>query len=43
MGIALAADRAGNWLRRSSIRQQMERALAAVLIRLGIGIAAEAR
>ncbi|WP_082844125.1 LysE family translocator [Nocardia salmonicida] len=43
VGIVLAADRAGNWLRRSSIRQRMERALAAVLIGLGIGLAAEAR
>ncbi|MBL1074151.1 LysE family translocator [Nocardia sp. 2] len=43
VGIVLAADRAGNWLRRTGIRQRVERALAAILIGLGIGLAAEAR
>ncbi|MFB7723383.1 LysE family translocator [Nocardia sp. NPDC056100] len=43
VGIVLAADRAGTWLRRTEIRQRVERALAAVLIGLGIGLAADAR
>ncbi|MEU0543852.1 LysE family translocator [Nocardia sp. NPDC005978] len=43
VGVVLAADRAGNWLRRTGIRQRVERALAAVLVGLGIGLAAEAR
>ncbi|RDI52790.1 LysE family translocator [Nocardia mexicana] len=43
VGVVLAADRAGNWLRRSGIRQRVERALAAVLIALGFGLAADAR
>ncbi|KZM72301.1 LysE family translocator [Nocardia terpenica] len=43
VGIVLAADRAGNWLRRTGIRQRIERALAAVLIALGFGLAADAR
>ncbi|MFF2549690.1 LysE family translocator [Nocardia sp. NPDC058058] len=43
VGVVLAADRAGNWLRRTEIRQRVERALAAVLIGLGIGLAADAR
>lgn len=43
VGIVLAADRAGNWLRRTGIRQRLERALAAVLIALGFGLAADAR
>ncbi|MEV6066874.1 LysE family translocator [Nocardia sp. NPDC052001] len=43
VGIVLAADRAGTWLRRNEIRQRVERALAAVLIGLGVGLAADAR
>ncbi|GAB4586885.1 LysE family translocator [Nocardia sp. IFM 10818] len=43
VGIVLAADRAGKWLRRTGIRQRIERALAAVLVALGFGLAAEAR
>lgn len=43
VGVVLAADRAGDWLRRTGIRQRVERALAAVLVGLGIGLAAEAR
>lgn len=43
VGVVLAADRAGNWLRRTGIRQRVERTLAAVLVGLGIGLAAEAR
>ncbi|UFS98962.1 LysE family translocator [Nocardia huaxiensis] len=43
VGVVLAADRAGNWLRRTGIRQRIERVLAAVLVGLGIGLAAEAR
>ncbi|MRH92772.1 LysE family translocator [Nocardia sp. SYP-A9097] len=43
VGIVLAADRAGTWLRRTEIRRRVERALAAVLVGLGIGLAAEAR
>ncbi|WP_067542277.1 LysE family translocator [Nocardia crassostreae] len=43
VGIVLVADRAGQWLRRTGIRQRVERALAAVLVALGFGLAAEAR
>ncbi|MEV6772395.1 LysE family translocator [Nocardia sp. NPDC051030] len=43
VGIVLAADQAGDWLRRTGIRQRVERTLAAVLVGLGIGLAAEAR
>ncbi|WP_327140183.1 LysE family translocator [Nocardia sp. NBC_01327] len=43
VGVVLAADRAGAWLRRTAIRQRVERALAAVLVGLGLGLAAEAR
>ncbi|MFJ4657282.1 LysE family translocator [Nocardia sp. NPDC088792] len=41
VGIVLAADKAGVWLRRAGIRQRIERALAAVLVALGLGLAAE--
>lgn len=40
-GIVLAADKAGVWLRRTGIRQRIERALAAILVALGLGLAAE--
>ncbi|MET9487512.1 LysE family translocator [Nocardia sp. NPDC006630] len=43
VGVVLAAERAGAWLRRTAIRQRVERALAAVLLGLGLGLAAEAR
>ncbi|WP_040816469.1 LysE family translocator [Nocardia concava] len=43
VGVVLAADRAGEWLRRTGIRRRIERALAAVLVGLGIGLAADAR
>lgn len=43
VGIVLAADRAGDWLRRTGIRQRVERALGAILIALGLGLAADAR
>ncbi|WP_281180211.1 LysE family translocator [Nocardia acidivorans] len=43
VGVVLAADRAGAWLRRTEIRQRVERALAAILIGLGLGLAADAR
>ncbi|MFF3227897.1 LysE family translocator [Nocardia suismassiliense] len=43
VGIVLAADQAGSWLRRTGIRQRIERALGAILIALGLGLAADAR
>lgn len=43
VGIVLAADRAGAWLRRTGIRQRIERALGAILVALGLGLAADAR
>ncbi|MEV4125658.1 LysE family translocator [Nocardia sp. NPDC049707] len=43
IGIVLAADRAGTWLRRTEIRQRVERALGAILVALGLGLAADAR
>ncbi|MGV9664592.1 LysE family translocator [Nocardia niigatensis] len=43
VGVVLAADRAGTWLRRTGIRRRIERALAAVLVALGLGLAADAR
>ncbi|WP_069163099.1 LysE family translocator [Nocardia altamirensis] len=43
VGIVLAADRAGNWLRRTGVRQRVERALGAILVALGLGLAADAR
>ncbi|MEV5837129.1 LysE family translocator [Nocardia sp. NPDC052112] len=43
IGIVLAADRAGTWLRRTGIRQRVERALGAILVALGLGLAADAR
>ncbi|GAA5070260.1 LysE family translocator [Nocardia iowensis] len=43
VGIVLAADRAGDWLRRTGIRQRVERALGAILVALGLGLAADAR
>ncbi|MVU80606.1 LysE family transporter [Nocardia sp. ET3-3] len=43
VGVVLAADRAGTWLRRTGIRRRIERALAAVLVGLGIGLATDAR
>ncbi len=43
VAIVLAADRAGTWLRRNGIRQRIERTLAAILIALGFGLAADTR
>ncbi|MGV9681013.1 LysE family translocator [Nocardia sp. NPDC003482] len=43
VAVVLAADRAGNWLRRNGIRQRVERTLAAILIALGFGLAADTR
>ncbi|WP_433522876.1 LysE family translocator [Nocardia pseudovaccinii] len=43
IGIVLAADRAGTWLRRTGIRQRVERTLGAILVALGLGLAADAR
>ncbi|PXX61454.1 threonine/homoserine/homoserine lactone efflux protein [Nocardia tenerifensis] len=43
VGVVLAADRAGGWLRRTGVRQRVERALGAVLVALGLGLAADAR
>ncbi|WP_433561339.1 LysE family translocator [Nocardia sp. CA-151230] len=43
VGVVLAADRAGTWLRRTGIRRRVERTLAAVLVALGLGLAADAR
>ncbi|MEV6561257.1 LysE family translocator [Nocardia sp. NPDC051756] len=43
VGIVLAADRAGDWLRRAGIRQRIERALGAILVALGLGLAVDAR
>jgi threonine/homoserine/homoserine lactone efflux protein len=43
VAIVLAADRAGALLRRTGIRQRVERALGAVLVALGLGLAADAR
>jgi threonine/homoserine/homoserine lactone efflux protein len=43
VAVVLAADRAGGWLRRTGIRQRVERALGAILVALGLGLAADAR
>ncbi|WP_406271175.1 LysE family translocator [Nocardia sp. NBC_00881] len=43
MGVVLAADRAGAWLRRAGIRQRVERMLGAFLVALGLGLAADTR
>ncbi|MFJ9369921.1 LysE family translocator [Nocardia sp. NPDC101769] len=43
IGVVLAADRAGAWLRRTGIRRRIERTLAAILVGLGLGLAADAR
>ncbi|MFE2999171.1 LysE family translocator [Nocardia sp. NPDC059246] len=43
IGVVLAADRAGTWLRRTGIRRRIERTLAAILVGLGLGLAADAR
>ncbi|MET9216865.1 MULTISPECIES: LysE family translocator [unclassified Nocardia] len=43
VAVVLAADRAGAWLRRAAIRQRVERTLAAILVALGLGLAADAR
>ena len=42
-GIVLLADRVRPWLSRAEIRRRMERALGAVLVALGIELAATAR
>ncbi|WP_282782176.1 MULTISPECIES: LysE family translocator [unclassified Nocardia] len=43
VGVVLAAERAGAWLRDTRVRQRVERCLAAVLVTLGFGLAADAR
>ncbi|MET8430501.1 LysE family translocator [Nocardia sp. NPDC004860] len=43
IGVVLAAHRAGTWLRRTGIRRRIERTLAAILVGLGLGLAADAR
>ncbi|MBW0270499.1 threonine transporter RhtB [Nocardia sp. MH4] len=43
VAVVLAADRAGTWLRRAAIRRRVERSLAAILVALGLGLAADAR
>ncbi|MFI7004334.1 LysE family translocator [Nocardia sp. NPDC050175] len=43
VGLVLVADRAGSWLRRTGIRQRIERALGAILVALGLGLAVDAR
>jgi threonine/homoserine/homoserine lactone efflux protein len=42
-GIVLLADRARPWLSRAKIRRRMERAIGAVLVALGVELAATAR
>lgn len=41
--VVVLASRAGRWLSRAAIRRRLERALGAVLIGLGLELAAEAR
>jgi threonine/homoserine/homoserine lactone efflux protein len=43
VGVVLAADRARELLGRAHIRRRIERALGAVLMALGVGLAADAR
>jgi threonine/homoserine/homoserine lactone efflux protein len=43
VGVVLAADRARDLLARATIRRRIERALGAVLVALGVGLAADAR
>lgn len=43
VGVVLAAEKAGAWLRNTRIRQRVERGLAAILVALGFGLAADAR
>ncbi|HEX2284912.1 MAG TPA: LysE family translocator [Mycobacterium sp.] len=43
VGVVLAADRARELLSRAHIRRRIERALGAVLMALGVGLAADAR
>ncbi|NNH70714.1 LysE family translocator [Nocardia uniformis] len=43
VGVALAAERAGAWLRNNRIRQRVERALGVILVALGFGVTADAR
>ncbi|WP_280247069.1 hypothetical protein [Nocardia abscessus] len=42
-GVVVVADRAGALLCRTGIRQRVERALGAILVALGLGLAADAR
>jgi threonine/homoserine/homoserine lactone efflux protein len=42
-GIVLLADRVRPWLSRATIRRRMERGLGAVLVALGIELAATTR
>jgi threonine/homoserine/homoserine lactone efflux protein len=43
VGVVLAADRARNILNRSHIRRRIERAMAAALVALGLGLGADTR
>lgn len=43
VGVVFAAEKAGAWLRNTRIRQRVERGLAAILVALGFGLAADAR
>lgn len=43
VGVVLAADRARELLARAHIRRRIERALGAILMALGVGLAADAR
>ena len=42
-GLVLLAERASDWLGRGAIRQRMERALGAILVALGVDLAAQTR
>ncbi|WP_216893763.1 LysE family translocator [Nocardia alni] len=41
VSVVLIANRAATWLQRKAIRQRIERALATILIALGLGLAAD--
>jgi threonine/homoserine/homoserine lactone efflux protein len=43
VGVVLAADRARNILSRSHIRRRIERVMGAILVALGLGLAADTR
>jgi threonine/homoserine/homoserine lactone efflux protein len=42
-GVVLAADRARELLSRTHIRRRIERVMAAILMAMGLGLAADAR